>query len=90
MGLLLLWIAIATGLRSRRLLKKSPSAPSSRPPTDLPSSTISGATSACSRASSYMADNSPIVTTTVVWYCGDHNGTARPLMCGLQMPQAVT
>ena len=35
-----------------------------------------GATSRCSRASSNIADSRPIVTTTNVWYCGDHTGTA--------------
>jgi len=51
---------------------------------------MAGATSLCSRFSSNIADNSPIVTTTKVWYCGDHKGTAKPLMCGLHSPQATT
>ena len=54
------------------------------------SSIIGADTSVCSRASSYIADNSPIVTTTKVWYCGDHSGTASPLICGLHSPQATT
>ena len=78
------------GLRSMRLWKMSPSAPSSRPPIAAPSWIIAGATSVCSRFSSYMAESRPIVHTTKVWYCGDHIGTASPLMCGLHSPQATT
>ena len=44
----------------------------------------------CSRFSSNIVDRSPIVATTKVWYCGDHSGTAQPLICGLQVPQATT
>ena len=73
-----------------RPVKKSPSAFSIRLPTATPNSRIFGATSLCSRASSNIADSSPIVTTTKVWYCGDHSGTAQPLMWGDHRPQATT
>ena len=73
-----------------RLLKMSPSPPSSMSPITAPNSSSRGATSWCNRFSSYIADNRPIVTTTKVWYCGDHSGTARPLICGLHRPQAMT
>src|SRR5438477_607241 len=84
---LLLRVASASGLLESPLVKMSLSAPPSRLPTATLSSSICGATSLCSRFSSYIAASSPIVTTTKVWYCGDQSGTARPLICGLQQPQ---
>jgi hypothetical protein len=75
------------GFRSGRSLKKLPSVPSSKPPTDFPSSTISGATPLCSRFSLYAVASNSIVTATNVWYRGDHSGTRHAV--DLRAPQAA-